>query len=242
MTLIPRILLLLLTLFTTQALGQAFITTWKTDNPGISANNQITIPTTGTGYSYSIAWEKIGNAAIKGTIPGPITGNHTITFPSTGTYRVSITGAFPRIYFNSYTFPITSDSDKIISVEQWGSNAWKSMERAFMGCRNLTIPAVDAPNLTQVLDMGYMFYMATSFNEPINHWDVSHVLYMYGMFHSAVRFNQPIAAWDVSSVTYMGHMFYGASSFNQPIETWDVSHVTSMVYMFGSLHNRRNQF
>src|SRR5690606_29838264 len=26
-----------------------FITTWKTDNPGPSGNNQITIPTTGTG-------------------------------------------------------------------------------------------------------------------------------------------------------------------------------------------------
>lgn len=34
-----------------------FITTWKTDNPGTSNDNQITIPTTGIGYNYDIDWE-----------------------------------------------------------------------------------------------------------------------------------------------------------------------------------------
>ena len=74
--------LLVLTFCTYEAFSQPFITTWKTNNPGKSASNQITIPTTGAGYSYSIYWEQVGNAAINGTIPGPITGNHTITFPS----------------------------------------------------------------------------------------------------------------------------------------------------------------
>src|SRR5690606_27824054 len=36
-----------------------FITTWKTDNPGTSQDNQITIPTVGTGYLYHVYWEKV---------------------------------------------------------------------------------------------------------------------------------------------------------------------------------------
>jgi len=212
--------------------GQAFITTWKTDNQGISASNQITIPTTGTGYNYSITWEKVGNAAINGAIPGPITGNHTITFPDAGTYRVSITGAFPRIYFNGNPSNVSSDCDKILSIEQWGSTVWKSMASAFKGCGNLTIPAIDAPNLSEVTDMSYMFAYATSFNQLIDHWDVSSVASMNSMFYAATNFNQPIGAWDVGNVMDMSWMFYTANNFNQPIGAWDVSSVTNMHSMF----------
>ena len=43
-------------------LPNEFVTIWKTDNTGISASNQITIPTyTGETYSYSVAWEEVGN-------------------------------------------------------------------------------------------------------------------------------------------------------------------------------------
>jgi hypothetical protein len=33
-----------------------FVTTWKTDNPGVSGSNQITIPTNGGGYNYNVDW------------------------------------------------------------------------------------------------------------------------------------------------------------------------------------------
>ncbi len=182
----------ILSLFTTQTFGQAFITIWKTDNPGTSASSQITIPTIGTGYSYSIYWEQAGSPLINGTIPGPITGNHTITFPSAGIYRIHITGAFPRIYFNSLGSTLNSDSKKILTVEQWGNISWQSMASAFAGCKNLTIPATDAPNLAQVKDMSLMFYDAINFDQPINHWNVSNVSNMSGMFTGATSFNQPL--------------------------------------------------
>lgn len=217
--------------------GQAFITTWKTNNPGISGNNQVTIPTTGIGYSYSIYWEQVGNNSINGTIPGPITGNYTITFPTTGTYKVSITGVFPRIYFpedgvSGNTRVYKSDHDKLLTVEQWGNNEWTSMARAFAHCSNLTIPAADSPNLTQVTDMSDMFFQAYNFNEPLEAWDVSNVKYMAGMFHSAQSFNLPLEKWNVSNVIYMQSMFENAKSFNQPLESWNVSSVTNMSAMF----------
>jgi gliding motility-associated-like protein len=216
------------------AVGQAFITTWKTDNPGNSAPNQITIPTTGTGYSYSIYWEDSSDAAINGIIPGPITGNHTITFPAPGTYRVHISGAFPRIYFNrSGTFPQNDkDYEKILSLDQWGNIVWGSMSGAFDGCKNLTIPAADAPNLAQATDMSWMLYNASSFNQPVAHWDVSHITNMASLFGGATSFNQPIAIWNVSNVTNMSGMFRYVENFNQPIGTWDVSNVTDMSHMF----------
>ena len=225
----------LLNLLIIQSFGQAFITTWKTDNPGISASNQITIPTFGSAvYSYSIYWEQVGNAAINGTISGPITGEYTITFPTAGIYRVSITGTFPRIYFNGSSNPvINNDFNKILTVEQWGSIVWTSMGNAFQACANLTIPATDAPNLTQVTDMSYMFAFATSFNQPIDHWNVSNVTDMTNLFYGADSFNQPIGAWNVSRVTSMSGMFAGATNFNQPIGSWDVGSVRDMRLMFG---------
>ena len=74
--------------------AQGFITTWKTDNQGASNDNQITIPATGTGYDYSVAW---GDR----TTDSNVTGDITHTCATAGTYTVTITGAFPRIYFNN---------------------------------------------------------------------------------------------------------------------------------------------
>lgn len=225
--------LFLFTVLTSQAFGQAFITTWKTDNPGSSASNQIilrTAPEQQT-YAYSIAWELVSNTAVNGTIAGPITGDQTITFPSAGIYRVKIIGVFPQFWSGS-------DNLKLLTVEQWGSIAWKSFRFAFFGCENLTVPATDAPDLSQVTDMSSMFSGATSFNQPINHWDVSHVTNMSQMFSEASNFNQPLSAWDVSNVLDMTSMFF-QTPFNQPIEMWDVHSVINMSGMFyGSAFNQ----
>ena len=62
-----------------------------------------------------------------------------------------------------------------------------------------------------------MFWGATSFNQPLNNWNVSNVNNMGYMFGGAESFNQPLNNWDVSNVTDMGMMFNGATSFNQPL-------------------------
>ena len=65
--------------------------------------------------------------------------------------------------------------------------------------------------------MGWMFTGATSFNQPLNNWNVSNVDYMYNMFMEARSFNQPLNKWNVSNVVDMGYMFRDANSFNQPL-------------------------
>jgi surface protein len=55
--------------------------------------------------------------------------------------------------------------------------------------------------------MKFMFHKASSFNQPLNNWNVSKVTDMSGMFYSAKIFNQPLNKWDVSSVTDVNNMF-----------------------------------
>ncbi|WP_431135329.1 BspA family leucine-rich repeat surface protein [Psychroserpens mesophilus] len=198
-----------------------FITTWKTDNPGTSNATSITIPTIGVGYNYDVDWDNDGTFDQFG-----ITGDVTHDFGVAGTYTIGIQGAFPRIYFNN-----SGDKDKILEVNQWGTIAWSSMERSFLGCSNLnfnTILPFDAPDLSNVTSMRLMFSVTNSFNSPINHWDVSTVTNMSDMFANANAFNQDISSWNVSNVTDMVRMFYSADSFNQDINSWDVSSVTVM--------------
>ncbi len=196
---------------------RSFITTWETT----TANESITIPTTGTGYDYTIDWGD-------GTIETNQTGDATHVYTTAGTQTISISGDFPRIYFNN----TATDKDKILTIEQWGDIAWTSMARAFYGCTNLNITntTIDLPDLSLVTDMSSIFRGATTFDGNITNWDVSKVTNMHFMFYFASSFNQPLN-WDVSEVTNMNSMFSGASSFNQSLN-WDVSNVTNIEYMF----------
>lgn len=211
--------ILMMLLFCSVTYSQAFITTWKTDNPGTSNNYQITIPTAGGGYNYTVYWGD-------GSYNLFLTGDFTHTYPAAGTYTVTITGDFPRIYFN-----YGGDREKILSVEQWGDIQWTSMANAFQGCSNLVVNATDAPDLSGVSDLSVMFF-GTAINQDISNWDVSNITNMYAMFYLAQQFNQDIGTWNVGNVTNMAYMFSDASAFNQDISNWDVSKVTNMEAMF----------
>ena len=62
-----------------------------------------------------------------------------------------------------------------------------------------------------------MLGFASSFNQPLNKWNVSKVFYMNGIFYEATSFNQPLDNWNVSNVTDTEGMFMDANSFNQPL-------------------------
>ena len=171
---------------------EPFITTWQTDNQGISDSNQIRIPGNGTGYT--IDWEEVGNPANSGSYIGE--GATTLTFPSVGTYRVHINGEFTRIYFNN-----EGDREKLLTIEQWGAVQWSSMEGAFHGCTNLTHNAIDAPDLSAGTSMNAMFRDCSLFNGRIGSWNTSIVTDMSEMFKGAGAFNQNLGDWALTSVT-----------------------------------------
>ncbi|MFY0690209.1 MAG: cadherin domain-containing protein [Cyclobacteriaceae bacterium] len=196
-----------------------FITTWQTT----TASESITIPTTGTGYDYTVNWGD-------GTVETGFTGDASHTYVSAGTYTVSVTGDFPRIYFNDGNEG--QDNDKIKSIEQWGDISWSSMNKAFKGCYILVYNATDSPDLLNVTDMTGMFRLSSLNGADLNNWDVSTVTNMSHMFQRAVNFSGDISDWDVSNVTEMGAMFNSARDFNSDISGWNVSKVTSLGYTF----------
>ncbi|WP_198319143.1 BspA family leucine-rich repeat surface protein [Arenibacter algicola] len=201
---------------------EAFVTTWKTDNPGSTNSTSIMIPAIGGGYNYDVDWDGDGIFDEFG-----LTSSSTHDYGTPGTYTVQIKGNFPRI-----TFFGGGDSQKLLTIEQWGAIEWATMSMAFRNCVNLTIPATDVPDLSAVSDMSLMFNNATSLNADIGSWDVSNVTNMHSLFQGASNFNQDIGSWDVSSVTDMYYMFKDANTFNQDIGSWNVSNVTSMGGMF----------
>ena len=201
-----------------------FITTWKTDNNGVSADNEITITTNPAhaNYNYTVDWGD-GNTSVH-------TGDFVYTYATAGTYTVTISGDFHQLYFFSNSF----DNDKLLSVEQWGDGLLLSLSQAFVGCDNLVINASDTPNLRSVVDMSYMFYEASSFNQNINAWDVSSITNMNSMFEGAISFNQALNSWDVSSVLEMISMFRNTDDFNQDISQWKTGSVTDTRRMFAN--------
>ena len=93
-----------------------FIITVKTDNPGFSSNTQFTIPTRSAyKYNYSVDWDNDGIPDETG-----ITGIVRHNFGTRGTYTIRIFGDFPTIYLNDF-----GDSEKLISIDQWGDIKWK---------------------------------------------------------------------------------------------------------------------
>ena len=194
----------------------AFITTWRNDTAGES----ITIPVGGATGTYDVIWGD-------GTASAGVMGDQTHTYAVSGNHTVAISGGFERIYLNGHT-----NATKLASIDQWGSNQWTSMESAFEGASAMTYGATDAPDLSGVTDMSFMFAGASSFNGNISGWDVLGVTDMSDMFTSASSFNGNISGWDVSGVTDMSNMFEDADSFNRPLNGWNVSGVTDMSGMF----------
>jgi surface protein len=201
-----------------------FVTRW---NMHISAPSRgsvsLSLPLESDGsYDFVVEW----GDGFSERITSSTQARHT--YATAGVYDVRITGTLVGWQINSNG----PNPWNLVDVMQWGTMRLGNNGGYFSGASNMVISAVDTPDLTGTTSMKYMFADASSFNQPIGGWDVSHVTNMENMFLGASLFNQPIGGWDVSRVTNMQGMFIGASSFNQPIGGWDVSRVTSMQGMF----------
>ena len=206
-----------------------FVTIWNTGIlEGMSDDNQITIPAMGT--DYLIEWEEVDNPDNSGSEQG--SGEHTVTFPEVGIYKVSISGNLKHINFGLYNVHNPGDAKKLIAVKQWGDIEWESMNGAFRFTSNAAIVAEDTPDLSGVTDMSYMFDRSGSIHQDIANWDTGNVTDMSGMFREVTSFNQDIGGWDTGNVTQMVGMFTGATAFNQDIGGWDTREVTDMRFMF----------
>ena len=209
----------------------AFITTWA----ATSSDRGITLPMTGT---YSVVWGDGSHDAV-------VVDSKSHMYTAAGNYTVTVLGdGLERINL----FSDDANAHQLESIEQWGGTKWTTMENAFDGATSMVYNATDAPDLSKVTSMRYMFKGATAFNGNLASWNVSSVTSMNnmfndasssstvtspagtslsvndmnGMFDGASDFNGDLSAWNVSSVTDMGNMFDGATAFNQNLGNWYV--------------------
>ncbi len=232
-----RIVLLLATLLAALWLASAsyaeskpFITKWKGE-----AGKELKIPIFGNNYKLVIK-KASDNTVLKTENSLTITENdnfYTYTPAENGELLVEAGPEgveYIRFVDNKSK---RGSAENLLTVEQFGTVAWKSMFFAFQYCKNMQFAAtVGTPDLSNVTNMEYMFYNCSAFNQDISGWDVSKVTNMGGMFADCPAFNQNIGGWNVSKVTDMQGMFYRCSAFNQDISSWDVSKVTDMQGMF----------
>ncbi|MEO9482732.1 MAG: LamG-like jellyroll fold domain-containing protein [Ekhidna sp.] len=211
---------------TTGGASNAFITTWST------SDGQITIPrNNGLTYNYDVSWTNVTNP---GTAEGSLsaqTGNAVLTGLENGsTYEIAISGTFPAIQFGD-----TGDKDKILTIEQWGDNAWESMVDAFNGCSNLTYNASDSPDLSGVTTVLRMFRNTTLFNADLSSWNFSTITNFAGMFENAAAFDQDLGSWDVSNATNMSGMLDNTgltvASYDNTLNGWSGQSLQSSVLL-----------
>ena len=228
MTLLKNSLLLLLALVSLNAhaaLSDHFVTTWKTDNSGVSSDTSININTLSNfTYSYDVDWDNDGVFD-----EFAITGDVTHDFGVAGVKTIRIAGVFP-------TFRVANDSQKIISIDQWGTNPWQSLASTFENATNLINKASDTPNLSNCSSLGAMFSGASLIGEESENanwqWDTTNIARMIEMFSGASSFNQDIGDWNTSNVIRMDRMFSGATSFNQNLGGWNIENVSVFSEMF----------
>jgi surface protein len=126
------------------------------------------------------------------------------------------------------------------NLGQWNLTNVTSVREMFYGAssfNNDTISASALPPPSSMLQSNVALSSASA-QPSLNDWDVSNVTNMGYMFYEAAVFDQDIGSWNVSNVTDMKYMFNSTTAFKQDIGEWDVSNVRDMAFMF--LANIRN--
>ena len=184
---------------------------------------EIEMPTIGT-YTLGL----LGNNELEidwgdGLVQQTTQDNPTHNYELSGRYTIKCSGKSSRMFF--------ANQSRLSAVKQWGTNKWSTIDSAFYNCKNLSISALDAPNLSQVTGLYMMFGYTTIVSGNLGKWDVSNITNLGSMFFMAQSFNEDLSQWDVSNVTNMYLMFFNASFFNQDISKWNVSSVSNMKKM-----------
>lgn len=199
-----------------------FISTWKTDNVGVSSSNQIKLPLLSSGdYAMTVAWGDGKSDKINAWDDAAVTHSYA----AAGTYRVVITGRCRGFRFND-----AGDKGKILDVARWGHLTLIS-NSCFYGCDNLDISATDAPIL-ETIDLTDFFRSSGITTADLSKWDLSLVVNINSMFRDTVSANPNVSTWDVGNVMGMGSIFRGATVANPDVSSWNVGNVMQMNGIF----------
>lgn len=208
--------------------NNSFVSVWKTDNAGISNDNQVSLPFEALGiYNCNVQWGDDTSSDI--TVWDQAETTHT--YASAGTYTITITGVVDGWRFNN-----AGDERKFLEIKNWGNILLGNSGQYFFDAANLIITATDTLDISNMTNFRGFFQDCDSLTDVpgMELWDVSSITTMQAMFSGCEVFNQNITNWDVSSVTTMRTMFGSCFVFNQDISIWDLSSCTDIAAMFSS--------
>jgi hypothetical protein len=106
----------------------------------------------------------------------------------------------------------------------------------FANCVSLTTPDFSSFDTSTVIDFTSCFAgNLTSFNGSLANWIHSGVTAINGLLAGCTSWNQPVDSWDVSGISVFGtsfnsSIFFNCTSFNQTIE-WSMDSATSLAGM-----------
>ena len=198
---------------------EKFITTWRVEA------EDLTIPIYtfgGATYDYTIDWGD-------GIIESGVTGDTTHTYGTAGTYTVKIYEDFPQMYFFN-----RDGKEKLISIDQWGTQKWFNLDFAFYGCSNLELNADDIPDLSQATSIGAIFQNATAFTDAkdkLKDWDVS-TIESFSFAFQGTTFNRDISGWNMQLAKEIDFMFADNQVFNQPVGNWTFNNLKTASAVF----------
>jgi len=207
---------------------EEFISTWDTQNIGVSSGNQISLPLVLTGnYNFEVNWGD-GNTDVITSYDQP---EVTHTYSSPGSYDVSIKGNI-----SGFNFQLGGDRLKLLNIDSFGPlnvGDGTISEDSFNGCENLTITASDPLDLEGATSISGLFSNCPSITSfpSLQNWDVSNVNDFSNLFRDSTLFNEDISMWNTENSTNMSFMFAN-TSFNQNIGDWSVKNVVDMSGMF----------
>ena len=210
-----------------------FIFTIDTKKPG-SASDTFVLPCGNIGvYNATIEW---GDGTTS-TITSYNDPDLTHVYSTPGIYTVKVLGTLPHIRFNS-----GGDSLKLMSINNWGNNEWRTMSGSFRSCSNLEIYATDVPNTSLVTSLTSTFQGCTSLTSfSMKNWDLSSCTTFGGGYQgtfnnctSMVTFDFTGCKLNTTTNITMREAFWGCSSLSSVVgfNTVDTSKVTSLYYTF----------
>ena len=149
----------------------------------------------------------------------------THTYPSAGTYNVTIYGSYTHTSFGQNGYAAEGDKWTDIFTWQWFSGA-QGYGAFWTGVDSTGYSALDSPADPPVGDVTVWFYN-TNLSQGLANWDVSQITIWDRFLAGCTNFNEDVSGWDVTGTDNFSKLFSGCTSFNQSLQSWDVSGVSS---------------
>ena len=178
------------------AQNNPFTAEWKSDQSG-----KIMIPIKGTNWKLEI-WEG-GNKVKEATVASSDESTNIHSVDGLMTNKRHTVKIYPEgVEYIRFGSDQAKEAAKGLErIMDWGDVKWKSMERAFANCVNLTAANVGEPILTEVKSCKEMFAGCEKFNSSLNTWKMETVEDLEKMFDGCKAYNQNMQKWTLAKAT-----------------------------------------